>query len=318
MLVDGSFVDEELRGHLTDRLYAVRVGRQAFLYVLIEHKSQPEKRIAWQLAKYQIEVLKQWEREHPDWNLMPAVVPFTFYHGAAEWRVPDKFLALVDAEEGWKPYLLNFRFPVFDLGHFDDRDLSRQPRLKAWLMVAKYGTREFLLGEMKGQFIETLAAAPEDLPIFLRYMIESYRNFGERELREIIRGVRPEEETKMMSQFAQEIISKEKPRWVRDARQEGRQEGIATLFLLQAEEKYGQISDADRKKVLSADRITLEKWSLRLLKSDTLDGVFSEQRQSKQPINIIYCFDFPCLVALAGRFYLSIYISVLHIFSVYA
>lgn len=124
-LVDGTFVDEELRSHLTDRLYEVRTvrGRKAFLYVLIEHKSQPEKRIGWQLAKYQIEALKQWERENPDWDLLPAVVPFIFYHGAVQWRVPDEFLALVDAEEGWRPYLLNFRFPVFDLGQVDE--LSR-------------------------------------------------------------------------------------------------------------------------------------------------------------------------------------------------
>ena len=64
---------------------------------------------------------------------------------------------------------------------------------------------------------------------------------------------------------------------IQKGRQEGRQEGFATLFLLQAEEKYGQISDTDRNKVLAADRATLEKWSLRLLKSDTLDDVFSVQ-----------------------------------------
>ncbi|MBF0382861.1 MAG: Rpn family recombination-promoting nuclease/putative transposase [Magnetococcales bacterium] len=53
-LVDGTFVDEELRSHLTDRLYAVRTirGRKALLYVLIEHKSQQDRRIAWQLTKY--------------------------------------------------------------------------------------------------------------------------------------------------------------------------------------------------------------------------------------------------------------------------
>jgi predicted transposase YdaD len=48
VLVDGTFVDKELSSHLTDRLYSVQTvqGRRAFLYILIEHKSQAEKRIA--------------------------------------------------------------------------------------------------------------------------------------------------------------------------------------------------------------------------------------------------------------------------------
>ena len=42
-LVDGSFVDEELRAHLTDRLYLAKTvtGRTALLYVLVEHKEFP-------------------------------------------------------------------------------------------------------------------------------------------------------------------------------------------------------------------------------------------------------------------------------------
>ena len=50
-----------------------------------------------------VEALKQWERKNPDWQQLPAIVPFLFYNGSAEWKIPDEFLALVDAEEGWRP-----------------------------------------------------------------------------------------------------------------------------------------------------------------------------------------------------------------------
>lgn len=53
-----------------------------------------------------------------------------------------------------------------------------------------------------------------------------------------------------------------------------RQEGGASLLLLMLEDKFGEISASIRNKVLSSDRATLETWSLRVLKSDTLDGVF--------------------------------------------
>ncbi|MBF0295193.1 MAG: Rpn family recombination-promoting nuclease/putative transposase [Magnetococcales bacterium] len=142
-LVEGSFVDEELRAHLTDRLFRVRTmqGRVAFLYVLIDHKSFPDPCIAFPLLVYQVEIWKQWARKNPQWHRLPAIIPFIFYHGKTQWRIPNEFLALVDAETGWAPFLMNFRFPVFDLGEVPDDLLSRHPVLHAWLLAAKYATR---------------------------------------------------------------------------------------------------------------------------------------------------------------------------------
>jgi len=53
LLVEGTFVDEELRSSQSDRLYQVtlRGGRSAFIYCLVEHKSAPDpKRRAAALA----------------------------------------------------------------------------------------------------------------------------------------------------------------------------------------------------------------------------------------------------------------------------
>jgi len=47
-----------------------------------------------------VEILKQWERSPPNWNQLPAIVPFVFYHGLDEWKIPEEFLSLVDAEQG--------------------------------------------------------------------------------------------------------------------------------------------------------------------------------------------------------------------------
>ncbi|VFN02308.1 MAG: conserved hypothetical protein (putative transposase or invertase) [Candidatus Kentron sp. G] len=140
--VPGSFVEEQLREHLSDRLFKVETlgGRTAFLYVLIEHKSTPDGKVGWQLLRYMVEILKQWEEDNPDWKRLPAIVPFVFYHGAREWKIPNEFLYLVDAEEGWENYLLNFRFPVLDLGTIPDEQLSRDRRLRPWLVAMKYAT----------------------------------------------------------------------------------------------------------------------------------------------------------------------------------
>lgn len=61
---------------------------------------------------------------------------------------------------------------------------------------------------------------------------------------------------------------------LQEARQKGKNRRGSTLLLLMLEEKFGPVSEENREKVLNADLSTQEKWSLRLLKSDTLDGVF--------------------------------------------
>ena len=94
-------MDEALHGHLSDRLFEVETidSKTAFFYVLVEHKSTPDHKVGWQLLRYLVEILKQWERNHPNRNQLPAIVPFGFYHGLDEWKIPDEFLSSVDAEQ---------------------------------------------------------------------------------------------------------------------------------------------------------------------------------------------------------------------------
>ena len=76
----------KLNGYLSDRLFEVEVlnSKTAFLYVLVEHKSSPDHKVGWQLLRYLVEILKQWERSHPNWNRLPAIVPFVFGCGSYE------------------------------------------------------------------------------------------------------------------------------------------------------------------------------------------------------------------------------------------
>lgn len=59
--VEGSFIDEELRGSQSDRLFKVRTraGGEAFLYALVEHKSAPDPGLPLQLLGY---MLRIWQR----------------------------------------------------------------------------------------------------------------------------------------------------------------------------------------------------------------------------------------------------------------
>ena len=112
-------------------------GRAAFLYTLIEHKSMPDEKVGWQLLRYLVEILRQWIKENPKWDRLSAIVPLLFCHGEKEWKIPNEFLHLVDFEEGWRPYLLDFQFPMPDLGTIPDQKLSEDRRLRARLLAAR-------------------------------------------------------------------------------------------------------------------------------------------------------------------------------------
>nr|VFK61618.1 MAG: conserved hypothetical protein (putative transposase or invertase) [Candidatus Kentron sp. UNK]VFK70450.1 MAG: conserved hypothetical protein (putative transposase or invertase) [Candidatus Kentron sp. UNK] len=292
-LVPDSFVDEALREHLSDRLFEVETigGKTAFLYVLVEHKSTPDSKIGWQLLRYLLEILKQWEKKNPNWRQLPAVVPFVFYHGAEEWKIPNEFLHLVNFEESWRPYLLDFRFPVLDLGAIPNLELSKDCRLRARLLAMKYATRKTEQMAVKGSLIEALRNAPKDLYPIIRYLIAVYR-YNEQTLREIIQEVRPKEESKMMSQFAEDIKSQFAQDIEKAVRQkvlqEGRQEGLlegeakgeakgeVKLLLRILPRRFGPLPIEISERIHGADASTIETWADRVWDAKSLEDIFLE------------------------------------------
>ncbi|MBF0159185.1 MAG: Rpn family recombination-promoting nuclease/putative transposase [Magnetococcales bacterium] len=281
-LVDVSFVDDTLRELFSDRLYRVRTvhGQLALIYVLIDHKSSADVAVAWQLLKYLVEAWKQWERENPDWQQLPPIIPFILYHGQAKWRVADEFLALVAAEESWRPYLLNFRFRVMDLGQIPDRQLSRQPKLRVCLLAMKYATRDKQQLEAREWLIEALLEAPDELPFVFRYIAETYPVYNEQILREIVQRILPQEGDTMTSQFVQDIVAQNKPEWVQFGRQEGIKEGIkegqSAILLRQMQRRFGAVPDWIHDRVLRATTDQLEQWSELILDAQSPRDLFAK------------------------------------------
>ncbi|GAB4156295.1 MAG: hypothetical protein Fur0021_24390 [Candidatus Promineifilaceae bacterium] len=78
-----SFIDGDLKQHFSDLLYRVRLrhGPAAFLYLLFEHKSYPDRLTPLQMLRYMVHI---WEREvqSPEALLLPVIVPVLLYHGA--------------------------------------------------------------------------------------------------------------------------------------------------------------------------------------------------------------------------------------------
>jgi predicted transposase YdaD len=95
-----SFIDDELRRHFSDLLFRVRLktGRGGFVYLLFEHKAQPELMVGFQLLRYSVRIWEQYGEGAPS-RTLPPHVSVVLYHGRRPWQVSPHFRSLFDAPE---------------------------------------------------------------------------------------------------------------------------------------------------------------------------------------------------------------------------
>jgi predicted transposase/invertase (TIGR01784 family) len=281
VLVEGSFVDEEMRASQCDRLYRVKLrgGGEAFVYCLIEHKSTPDGKVALQLLRYMVRI---WEREERN-ELLPAIYPLVVYHGRPKWRVPLRFSAMLAAPEEAKRHLLDFPFGLLDLGQVGDQELSRERELRAGLTVLKYSMRvtsENLEEVILRVLSQVRGASDELFGLVVRYMITAYEpaSLGWRQVESAMRRSMSDREQEMLSRAARELVAEGEARGVAigEARGvaigEARGEAKALTRIL--ERRFRALPEDVLKRIGSAAPGDLESWLDRAVDAPSLEAVF--------------------------------------------
>ena len=96
-------------------------GGEAYILILLEHKSTPDERVALQVLRYS--VLK-WDRMALP---LPLIIPVVVYHGAKPWSIGKKLSDLFGQFSGsriWRRYLADFEYHLCDLSKFRDEELE--------------------------------------------------------------------------------------------------------------------------------------------------------------------------------------------------
>jgi predicted transposase YdaD len=285
-LVEGSFIDDRLRRSQCDRLYRVRLrsGREAYVYCLIEHKSRPEPRVALQVLRYLARIWESHERAHEKGGLLPAVLPLVVYQGKAKWEVPLRFSGIVDAPEETREYLLDFPFGLLDLGQVEDRELSREPELRAGLRVLKYAKRvgKGNVAEVVEQVVaEVRSSAPGLMELAVRYIICGYgsRRLGWSKVKSAMKRTLSEKERKMLSRAARDLLDEGKREGIRvgerKGERKGRREGQAAALIQVLERRFRRLPVRVRKQIAGASSGELKAWLDRAVDVAALEAVFA-------------------------------------------
>jgi predicted transposase/invertase (TIGR01784 family) len=142
-LVPGAFVDEALQATFSDLLFSVLLdGRDGYFYLLLEHRSSPEKFQILRLLKYIVRFYERWLSDHPGASKLPVVIPIVLSHGRT-WTCPLRFEELIDLPAATAPLVLEFvpkfRALLDDLSAVSDealraRAMSDFARVTLWCL----------------------------------------------------------------------------------------------------------------------------------------------------------------------------------------
>ncbi|MEM6296218.1 MAG: Rpn family recombination-promoting nuclease/putative transposase, partial [Myxococcota bacterium] len=203
-LEPGSYVDEELADQHSDLLFSVHTHASrepALVYVLFEHQSSAEPRMALRLLRYMVRIWKRYADEHAETPL-PLIIPAVVAHVPCGWTASTRFSDLFSASVAdIAPGLLpDFQYAIDDLHHSTDADLRARTLANAarlslwWLRDAR--NREALLRSLPSwaSDLERLAQTTRGkdlLIVLLRYVARASRNLQLSEFRAILEGHAP-------------------------------------------------------------------------------------------------------------------------------
>jgi predicted transposase YdaD len=294
-LCPGNFVDARLRERFTDVLFTVTWsgGGEALVYVLFEHQSTVDERMAFRLMRYLVHIWERWLTDHPRAASLPLILPVVLYHGAEPWSAPMAFDALLDIPEAARPavapHLPRFSYLVDDLSAIPDAELRARAMMTALgkLVVAcfKHARRRADLLEVLsgwGDVVRDVATAPnglEALALVVRYILLVNDHVEPEEIRAFLdRVAGPEAKESIMTAGERLIeqgkelgIQQGKELGIQQGKELGIQQGERALLLRLLRKRFGNAVDADvERRVEAATTEQIATWAERVLSATTL------------------------------------------------
>ena len=145
-LEKGNYIDPALSERQADFVYTVGyAGREAILYVLLEHQRRVDPIMAARFYVYTGRVLNDYLSKHPNARQVPPIVPLLLYNGSEVWSAPTALRELYDLpadSEQLLPLLPDLSYRVDDLRRTTDEELEARavpPFATVSLLLLRHG-----------------------------------------------------------------------------------------------------------------------------------------------------------------------------------
>jgi len=277
-----SFIEKELNEYFSDLLYQLKLSdiqkgaQTGYLYVLFEHKSSPERWVAFHLLRYQVKIWELFLKQNKRARRLPIIVPLVLYHGTRHWRVGKKFSDLIEGPgEDLKAYIPDFSYLLYDFSPYGNDQIEGTAILRVLLLLLKYIHHPELATYLRQilPLLSELAPQHQELMTYLETIIRYIFNATDRvsvdELKKIVETslVNDTDEEGMIMTLAEQLIQKGKEEGLERGIHQGIERGIhqgiergiqeSVIEVLEA--RFGAVSASIREMLTSiTDRAMLE------------------------------------------------------------
>ncbi|MFB8004106.1 Rpn family recombination-promoting nuclease/putative transposase [Nocardia sp. NPDC056000] len=275
-----SFVPKELQSRYSDVLYQTRwKGREAFVFVLMEHQSSSDNLMAFRMLEYMVAIWNRYLRKTPGARRLPVVIPVVVHCDpqGRRWSAPTELSDLLDIDPGARAALGDclprLRFVLDDLGATDVAALRARQLTevtKVLLVTLKIAPGNRQLGHDLLPLARELQVLIEHHPREFDQVVTYLWGVGQTDLA----GFAP-----LIDQLgprAKEMMMTAAEQFRTEGRAEGRLEGRAESLHDQLTIKFGAVPDRIVSLLRMAEVSQLRNWNARVLTANTLDEVFAE------------------------------------------
>lgn len=288
---DGSFVDADLGARHSDLLYAVKLGgREALLYVVLEHQSSSD---PWMVLRMLGYVLRVYDRHREDVSgtaRLPFVFPLVVHHSATGWSHSTRLRTLIDLPPALlshaAPYVPDFELALLDLSREEDASLHARlstdlSRLVALLLKhAAYRPNFLELLEQWVELMQRVLRAPgglAGLSAALSYILE-VTDVAPEQLRDVLESGVGEQSSEALMSTAQRLRDEGRAQGrlegKAEGRLEGKAEGRAETLLKLLSLRFGQLPEQVVTRAQHASLEELDELTERVLTVASLDDLW--------------------------------------------
>ena len=294
--LSGSFIGRKLREGIGDGCFRMwhehSAGSEMPFYVLLEHKSQPDRMVGIQIGHYAHGLLLEFgEQQFNCHGNLPEILAFVFYNGSRRWqyaRPTAGFFGGCPEESGV--------FPLPGYVFVDSEALLREgdvsdPCVRAVVTALSFARQETISTIELARVVRDLPADSRIEMQTLEYMsqlpqitVGEMRNALQKmwpgRWREIMPTIaetfRAEGRAEGRAQGMAEGRAEGRAEGMAEGRAEGRAEGMADILESQLETKFGELPPDLPAKIRGADYRRLGAWLKRLVTAETLEEVFAK------------------------------------------
>ena len=277
-LEKGNYIDPALSERQADFVYTVDyAGREAILYVLLEHQRRVDPIMAARFYVYTGRVLNDYLSEHPNARQVPPIVPVLLYNGSEVWSAPTELHALFDLpadSEQLFPLLPNLSYRVDDLRRTTDEEIEARA-VPAFATVSLLLLRHGADGDAElFDFVRQVAARwlnqledRDDLISAFTYIL----NVSSAEAESVLDVMRSALEPQI-----QEVAVTAADQLRREGLLEGKRELLSELLQHRFSLSQQDLASLHSQHLASATKRQLDAWGKKVLDAKSVDEVFAD------------------------------------------